>query len=135
MPWLYESFKRTMQDYIRDTWGWDELLQSHSFQDNLPPRSFTIAMLDDIHVGAFNLREKPDHLWLEMLLVPPEFQRQGIGTQLLNVAKLRAAKADKPMRLSVLKRNPAQHFYARMGFTQQDEDIWSIRMQWRQMSS
>lgn len=131
MPWLYQSFKRTMQIYIQRTWGWDELLQSHSFHHHLPARSFTIASLSERDVGALNLREKPDHLWLEMLLVPPEHQGQGIGRYLLEHAQKMAQQVHKPLRLSVLKLNPAQEFYRHLGFAPAEEDRWSMRMQWR----
>lgn len=131
LPWLYQSFKRSMQVYIERTWGWDELLQSHSFHDNLPARSFTIASIAGEDVGALNLREKTDHLWLEMLLVPPEYQGQGIGRHLLQHAQNRSQHLNKPLRLSVLKLNPAQEFYRHMGFTEAEEDRWSKRMQWR----
>ncbi|MCB1665991.1 MAG: GNAT family N-acetyltransferase [Pseudomonadales bacterium] len=130
MAWLYQSFKRTMQIYIQRTWGWDELLQSHSFHHHLPARSFTIASISGGDVGAFNLREKPDHLWLEMLLVPPEHQGQGIGRHLLEHAQHMALQANKPLRLSVLKLNPAQEFYRHLGFAPAEEDRWSMRMQW-----
>ena len=131
MRWLYESFKRTMQLYIQKTWGWDELLQHHSFHDNLPARSFIIASVAGGDVGALNLREKTDHLWLEMLLVPPEHQGQGIGRHLLEYAQDMARRVNKPLRLSVLKLNPAQEFYRHMGFTAAEEDRWSLRMLWR----
>lgn len=130
MDWLYHSFKQTMQDFIEKTWGWDELLQAHSFFDNLPAKSFTIASLDQIAVGALNLREKGDHLWLEMVLVLPEYQGQGIGRTLLEYAQTKAESTQKPLRLSVLKLNPAQHFYRHMGFEDTALDQWSIKMQW-----
>ena len=130
MGWLYQTFKVTMQRFIQETWGWDELLQEHSFHDNLPAKSFTIATLDG-DVGALNLREKTDHLWLEMLLVLPEYQGRGIGRQMLEHAQREARKAQKPLRLSVLKLNPAHGFYRHMGFEQSALDQWSYKMQWQ----
>lgn len=133
MDWLYQTFKRTMQSFIKETWGWDELLQEHSFYENLPAKSFSIATLDG-DVGALNLREKEDHLWLEMVLVLPDYQRQGIGRFMLEYAQRQARKAKKPLRLSVLKLNPARGFYRHMGFEQSDFDQWSYKMQWQYAS-
>lgn len=130
MPWLYETFKLTMQEFIDRTWGWDELMQSHSFADNLPAKTFAIASVSDIDVGALNLREKSDHLWLEMVLVLPEYQGNGYGRQLLEHAQKLARNSNKPLRLSVLKLNPAQQFYQKMGFEQSSADQWSVKMQW-----
>lgn len=131
MEWLYQTFKKTMQGFISETWGWDELLQEHSFYENLPAKSFAIATLEQRDVGALNLREKADHLWLEMVLVLPDYQGQGIGRLMLEYAQKQARKAQKPLRLSVLKLNPAYDFYHHMGFEQSAIDQWSYKMQWQ----
>lgn len=130
MAWLYQTFKLTMQGFIAETWGWDELLQEHSFYENLPAKSFTIASLQG-DVGALNLREKADHLWLEMVLVLPDYQGRGIGRLMLEFAQRQAKEAQKPLRLSVLKVNPAHVFYRHLGFEQSAFDQWSYKMQWQ----
>ncbi len=130
MGWLYQTFKLTMQDYIQQTWGWDELLQQHSFHDNLPAASFTIAARDGFDFGAYSVMEKNDHLWLEMVLVLPALQNQRLGSALLCHAQDGAATRGKPLRLSVLKVNPAQQFYKRHGFQVTGEDTWSFKMEW-----
>ena len=130
MPWLYDTFKRTMQKFIDSTWGWDELMQSHSFSDHLPAKTFAILSSEGVDVAALNLRDKSDHLWLEMVLVLPEFQGRGYGRALLEHAQTQAVQAQKPLRLSVLKLNPAQEFYRKMGFEDCGTDQWSLKMQW-----
>lgn len=130
MDWLYQTFKLTMRDYIQQTWGWDELLQQHSFHDNLPAASFTIASRNGADIGAYSVQEKSDHLWLEMVLMLPELRNQGLGGTLLRRAQEAAAAKGKPLRLSVLKVNPAQRFYNRLGFQVTGEDPWSVKMEW-----
>lgn len=130
MDWLYQTFKLTMQDYIARTWGWDELFQHHSFHDNLPASSFTIATLDDLDIGAYSVLTKKDHVWLEMVLVLPEKQNAGIGSMLLTRVQKSAMEKSKPVRLSVLKVNPALRFYQRLGFRIAGEDQWSYKMEW-----
>ncbi len=130
MPWLYDTFKRTMQGFIEGTWGWDELMQSHSFEDHLPANTFVIAAIAQVDIGALNVREKADHLWLEMVLVLPEYQSKGYGRALIEHAQALAIKAQKPLRLSVLKLNPAQEFYRKMGFENCGSDQWSQKLQW-----
>lgn len=131
MGWLFQTFKHTMKDFISETWGWDELIQEHSFYENLPAKSFAIATLDGHDAGALNLREKTDHLWLEMVLVLPEFQGKKIGRSILEYAQRKACKSQKPLRLRVLKINPAHNFYRHMGFEQNGFDQWSYNMQWQ----
>ena len=71
------------------------------------------------------------------LYVAPGYQRQGIGTQLLTVAR---AAAGSPMSLYVFARNQnARRFYERHGFTPADESDGSrneegepdVRYEWR----
>lgn len=130
MDWLYETFKTTMEGYIETTWGWNELFQQHSFHDNLPPSSFIIASVNADDVGAFSILEKNDHLWLEMIIVLPKYQSKGLGRTLLEKTQHTANEKQKPLRLSVLKLNPARDFYTHLGFHSNDEDTWSIKMEW-----
>jgi GNAT superfamily N-acetyltransferase len=130
MNWVYETFRTTMKGYIEKTWGWDELFQQHGFAENLPSSSFTIASLNGEDVGAYSLLEKQTHLRLEMLLILPERQNQGIGSRILRSIQTQASLKKKPLHLSVLKINPARNFYLRMGFQTDGEDAWSYRLLW-----
>jgi GNAT superfamily N-acetyltransferase len=131
MEWVYETFRTTMKSYIEDTWGWDELFQKYGFAENLPPSSLTIAALNSINIGAYSLTEKTDHLWLEMLLILPDYQNQGLGTHILQTIQTEASLKHKPLRLSVLKVNPAREFYRRLGFEVSGEDSWSFKLSWQ----
>lgn len=130
MDWLYGMFRTTMREYIEATWGWDELFQHHGFHDNLPPSSFTVATVNDVDAAACSVLQKKDHLWVEMVIVAPRHQRQGLGSELIHLAQQRASDSEQPLRLSVLKVNPARYFYDRLGFHQTDQDKWSLKMEW-----
>ncbi|MEX0740685.1 MAG: GNAT family N-acetyltransferase [Pseudohongiella sp.] len=133
MDWIYQIFKTGMQSYITRTWGWNELFQEHSFFDNLPAASFVIASIDmpgqrGVDIGGYCLKKKADHLSLEMLLLDPSWQRQGYGSAIMSEVMRQAARANAPVRLSVLKINPAFHFYQRLGFVVESEDSIRYRM-------
>lgn len=141
MHWAYRIFKSGMQSYITRTWGWNELFQEHSFFANLPASGFVIAStttgdafgaakLDrrNIDIGGYCLKQKPDHLYLEMLLVDPAWQRKGFGSAIMADVMRQANTLEKPVRLSVLKINPASQFYQRLGFTVEFEDDIRYRM-------
>lgn len=130
MDWLYDMFRTTMRQYIEATWGWDELFQHHGFHDNLPPSSFTVAMVNNVDAGACSVLQKRDCLWVEMVIVAPPYQRQGLGAALIQLAQQRARASEQPLRLSVLKVNPARQFYDRLGFRATEEDRWSLKMEW-----
>lgn len=129
--WLFELFRATNRDYIDSTWGWDELLQREAFFTNLPGTQFRILEFNGKSVGGYHLANKQDHLWLEMILVDPACQRQGLGTLMMNELKERARAVGLPVRLSVLRANPALHFYTAQGFETVTEDQFSLKMQWQ----
>lgn len=128
--WLFDLFRRTMQNYIDKAWGWDELLQYQGFITSLPARNFQVLISEGERVGSFHLTDKPDHLLLDMILVVPARQRQGFGSFLMDCIKERSRHSAKPVRLSVLKTNPAVQFHLACGFTVHEEDTHSFHMAW-----
>lgn len=141
MDWAYRIFKTGMQSYITRTWGWNELFQEHSFFANLPASSFIIAIIvapdhlaggttgqRNIDIGGYCLKQKADHLYLEMLLVDPIWQRRGYGSAIMADVMRQANTLEKPVRLSVLKINPASLFYQSLGFVIESEDDIRYRM-------
>lgn len=133
MDWAYHIFKTGMQSYITQTWGWNELFQEHSFFENIPASSFTIASLDSedygrVDIGGYCLKDKGEHLYLEMLLIDEAWQRQGLGSEIMTVLLDQALEQQLPIRLSVLKVNPAASFYQSLGFTIENEDDIRYRM-------
>jgi len=138
MDWVYQIFKTGMQAYITRTWGWNELFQEHSFFANLPASSFVIASIDTttgstvesgtVDIGGYCLKTKKDHLYLEMLLIDPAWQRQGYGAAIMDEIMAEAHSRSMAVRLSVLKINPAYRFYQNLGFVIEAEDDIRYRM-------
>lgn len=126
--WLFQLFKKTMQDYIDAAWGWEELLQKEGFTTSLPARNFTILELDQQSIACMHLSSKSDHYFLDMILVEPAYQRRGFGSKLFDIAREQARKAELPIQLSVLKTNPAVRFHEHIGFAVIDEDDHSYKM-------
>jgi ribosomal protein S18 acetylase RimI-like enzyme len=138
MDWAYQIFKSGMQAYITRTWGWNELFQEHSFFANLPASSFVIASINagdasagvprQVDIGGYCLKTKTDHLYLEMLLIDPAWQRRGFGSAIMDKVMAEAGRRKLAVRLSVLKINPAYRFYQHLGFTIEAEDNIRYRM-------
>jgi ribosomal protein S18 acetylase RimI-like enzyme len=128
-PFLYACYKRTMYEYIEQTWGWDEGFQSVAFRQNLPWQSFRVIMIDGTSAGAACLLETTDHMVLEMMMIEPTFQRRGIGSDF--VAKLldHARNESRGIKLRVIKINPAKAMYERLGFVVVGEDADMYEMQ------
>jgi ribosomal protein S18 acetylase RimI-like enzyme len=67
-------------------------------------------------VGAISVERHPDFIKLSQLVILPQHQNKGIGTSLVRELALEARQAGTPLRLRVLKNNPARRFYERLGF-------------------
>lgn len=65
----------------------------------------------------------------------PEFQRQGIGQQLLAGVLKQAQREDLAVELKVLKNNPAKNLYLRLGFTIITGDDYAWHMRWQPPST
>lgn len=128
MDWAYRLFKAVMQQYISDTWGWNELFQRHSFEAHIPASGFLIASTDNADIGGYSIQQKPDHLHLEMLLIEPQWQNQGYGTVIMQRLQAQSRQLQLPLRLSVLKNNPAFSFYQTLGFRIENEDSYRYRL-------
>ena len=99
----------------------------------VPGGGVWVAQTDDLVVGMLSLADD----WLEQLYVDPDWQRGGIGTLLLSLAK-RQAPAGLQLRTFQVNRT-AQHFYERHGFqvvertdgSQNEEHEPDARYVWR----
>ena len=62
------------------------------------------------------VEEHASHVAVDQIYLLPEHQRRGVGTELMLRVFDQAAAASKPVRLRVLKVNPARSFYEKLDF-------------------
>ena len=93
--WLFELYRLTLGPAIELTWGWDEGFQQENFNLHLAAEKFEILMIEQNNIGGFVLEEHEDHLWLEMLLIHPGYQRKGIGTRIMKQLQRESAEKIK----------------------------------------
>ena len=67
-------------------------------------------------------RTEEDALFLAQLFVERALQGRGVGTEVMNRLIGEAADAGQAMILDVVKTNPAQRLYERLGFRTTHED-------------
>jgi ribosomal protein S18 acetylase RimI-like enzyme len=111
--WLH---RETMRDYVDKTWGWDEAFQRGRFDDNFDPLSLLIIQRDSEPIGYISIRRPGDEIFLAAIEIAPAQQNQGIASQLINELLDEADRSRLPVKLSVLKINPARRLYERLGF-------------------
>jgi GNAT superfamily N-acetyltransferase len=113
----YTVIERTMKGYAIATWGkWLEgEAREQTRLDAINGRSRVIEV-DGQAVGLLRSDAEESHIQLDQLFVLPEFQRRGVGAVVLQAVLAQARLAGIPVRLRVLRVNPAIRFYARHGF-------------------
>src|SRR3954469_21574025 len=105
---LYEVTRACLRDYVVETWGaWDDAAQRKRFDEVTRPEHHTILEFDKSPIGCVCLLRTPEELRLVRLFVLPAFQRRGIGTKVLRECIAEANHHNLPIRLRVLRVNPA----------------------------
>jgi ribosomal protein S18 acetylase RimI-like enzyme len=114
---LYELHVATMKEYVDKTWGWDEAFQEAVFRKNYVPGQVRIITCDGRDMGMLVVEETPENIFLRAIEIHPDDQRRGIATGIINRLIADGRQKMKPVRLYVLKVNPAKGLYDRLGFS------------------
>jgi ribosomal protein S18 acetylase RimI-like enzyme len=126
---LLHVLKTTMQTYIEQLWGWDEPVQRQRFEEEFDPGRDQIVAYEGADIGVLGIERHEDALFIDKIYILPDYQRCGIGTALIQTVLDDAFQSDLPVRLRVLKNNPAKRLYERLGFVQVAETETSYVMQ------
>jgi len=122
----------TMRAYVEATWGiWDEAEHRSRIRDSFEPSTHRLVHVDGQLAGLLAVKVHAEHVQLVKLFLLPSFQGRGIGTQLVRQVMAQAAAQERPVRLRVLRVNPAQRLYLRLGFVITDETPERLIMEWR----
>lgn len=110
---LWRLHNAALKEYVTQTWGWDENWQRESFIKTFNPSEGEIIVIDGEDAGYLWVIEKDNEVLLASIRLLPELQNHGIGSKIIRDL---LEKSEKPVRLQVLKVNPAQRLYERLGF-------------------
>jgi ribosomal protein S18 acetylase RimI-like enzyme len=117
IDFLYALHVATMKDYVDKTWGWDDTFQESIFRKNYVPAEIQIIQSDGNDIGMLSVEERTGDVFLRAIEIHPEYQNKGIGTFIISKIISESAPKRKPVRLQVLKANPAKGLYDRLGFS------------------
>ena len=101
------------REHVEKTWGWDDEVQLGFLRESHRSRAGKIVLIDGIEAGVWHVVEYDDEILLSSIRLLPEFQNRGLGTKLITDL---LDSTPKPVRLQVLKVNPARVLYERLGF-------------------
>jgi ribosomal protein S18 acetylase RimI-like enzyme len=113
---LYQMHVATMKEYVDQTWGWEDDFQKKVFQERFDPSEIQMITFNNIDIGVISLLKKKEEIFLRAIEILPQYQSKGIGTWLIKNIIQEGELSRVPVILYVLKVNPAQKLYKRLGF-------------------
>ena len=114
---LYALHVATMKDYVDQTWGWNDAFQEMRFRETFDPEDTRIITLDGRDIGMVATQARDADVFLALIEIQPEHQRQGIGAAIIQEIIATGIRMKKPVFLHVLRANPARSLYERLGFS------------------
>jgi ribosomal protein S18 acetylase RimI-like enzyme len=118
----------TMRPYVQELTVWDEQKQRATFAAQWKREEVRIMSVDGKDVGWLQVAELPAEIRLQKFFVSPEYQRSGIGSEILSNLLATWRSTGKKIVLRVLKNNPARRLYERLGFSVVAEEDVTFRM-------
>lgn len=129
---VYAITMATMLDYVEATWGiWPEDEHRTRIRESFDPATHRMIHVDGERAGVLAVAEHADRLQLVKIFLLVPFQGRGIGSALVRQVMDQGRALGKPVCLRVLRVNPAQRLYRRLGFVITDETPERLYMEWR----
>jgi GNAT superfamily N-acetyltransferase len=129
-PFLVHLACEAYRDVVTRQFGsWNEREQATRFAAKVARLPFEVGELAGAPVAAVSSSVHADHVFLNDLLVLPEFQNRGTGAELLERVIRRAERLGLPLRLHTLVLNRALHLFERHGFVETSRDEVYVDME------
>lgn len=107
--------------YVEEIWGWNEAEQDRRFAGSWSTADRSVVEMPGEPIGVLQVSRRPDHVFIADIEIHPDHQRRGIGARLLRKVLAEADAEGVPVRLRVLRNNPARRLYQRLGFAVENE--------------
>lgn len=122
--------ERTLRRYAEKSLGhWDQESARLAIRTSLVDDSWDVLSLDGEPLGAIAVCQDAGEMRLRELFLEPKFHGRGWGTALVEEVIRKAHSRGVPVRLRVLRSNPAQQLYLRLGFEVERasrERLWMV---------
>ena len=112
--------KNSLKPYVEQIWGWIDSQQEKRLKECFNPLKMQVIQVCDQDVGVLEIEKTSEGVFLKNILILPEFQGRGLGSQIIKDVVEDAIPLS--VFLSVLRPNPAKKLYERLGFKVVSED-------------
>ena len=141
IAFLFEVYASTRTEELAQTPWSDEqktaflrqqfTAQHTHYQTHFARADFLIILLDGVAAGRLYVDRAPTEVRVVDISILPEHRGQGLGGTILRGLLDEAAAAGKPVRVHVLKGNPAERLYRSLGFRELEDRGAHLFMEWR----
>ena len=142
LDFLFEVYAGTRLEEMKAS-GWDGPAQEQflrmqframreGYASAFPDGQFSILIMGTDPIGRVVVDRSNNEIRLVDIALLPQYRRRGLGTAFLKCLMDEAAAARKPLRLQVLRGNPAGSLYRRLGFRFVDAEEPYERLEWRE---
>lgn len=112
---LWDLHQSELRPYIERIWGWDEDWQKGYFRDHFDPTNQRIIQYEGEDIGTVKVEEHKARIFLTYIVFSAKYQGKGLGTAIIQDV-IRLAEGKKlPVRLKVLRGNPAKEIVRAAG--------------------
>lgn len=128
---LYEMKKDNFKWYVEKLYGWDEEKQINFHKDFIAEHRKHIRVIKSGNeiIGIFtNYIDENNESVISLFYIDKKYQRQGIGTDILNKQLEVDDKNNRNTILQVFKENPARLLYQKVGFEIYEETTSHYKM-------
>ena len=107
-----------MKEYVEKVYPWNPTL----FRNNFVARDYRVIKYQNKIIGFIKAVVSPTDIYLGEIQIARNYQNRGIGTNILK--NIIATKPNnKRLWLRVIKGNPAEKLYTRLGFSLFEESL------------
>jgi GNAT superfamily N-acetyltransferase len=131
----YQVKRAAEGELITAVFGWDEAVQREYHRREWFERRPSLITAGGRQVGTIELRQEEGFLRIAQFFIAPEYQNQGIGSEILGRALRSADDKGQPARLALLAGNRCVSLYRRHGFEVVGADGALCHMERRPTSS
>lgn len=120
----------TMRQYVEKTWGtWNSAEARKEIDEDIYHRRLRVVEVNRTAAGMIRVDEQETRVHVDQIYLLPEYQNRGIGSGLIRDVQCAARQQGLPVSLWVLRVNPAQRLYERLGFRVVEETNARLRLQ------
>ena len=101
-----------MQGYVEKVYPWNSQL----FRNYFVSEDYQIIEIKGQIIGFFKITRSTTDIYLGEIQIETNYQKQGIGTAIIKSIIKEAKKNHQRLWLKVIRGNPAERLYRRLGF-------------------